>query len=117
SSDCCIRSTVRSSSSSGPTCCRGLVATDYLFVEQGCGIWPTAESNMALLRTLGARVLDGVDAFLVEQRFPRAGLVIWAAPRCHVESSVADCSPSVTQWTSNDQFNLVVFEMLQQKLP
>jgi hypothetical protein len=72
---------------------------------------------MAILRQCGATVMGHVDAHHVDKLFPRAPMLVWAAPHWHVADAKDACSPEVTAWTSNDDFNVEAFEMLQSKLP
>jgi len=61
--------------------------------------------------------MDRVDAHRVDELFPRATMLIWAAPHWHVADAEESCSPEVTEWATNDDYNVVAFEMLQRKLP
>jgi len=97
--------------------CTGLIASDYRIVAENCGIWSTVERNMAILRQCGATVLNNIDAFHVDELFPKASMVVWAAPHWHVADARASCSPHIKTWSSNDDFNTEAFEMLQRKLP
>jgi hypothetical protein len=97
--------------------CTGLIASDYRIVAENCGIWSTVERNMAVLRQCGATVLNNIDAFHVDELFPKASMVVWAAPHWHVADARASCSPHIKTWSSNDDFNTEAFEMLQRKLP
>jgi len=68
-------------------------------------------------RSLGATVVDGIDAYKIDQHFPDAALVVWGAPHGHVASLSHACSPEHTSRSSNDMFNLMAFHMLGEKLP
>lgn len=98
-------------------CCCGLVASDYRIADPHCGIWPTIDRNMAVLKSLGAAVIDGVDARTVNVLFPDAALVVWASPHGNVASSKAPRGAAGIPWCNNDAFNLEAFHMLQALLP
>ena len=61
--------------------------------------------------------MDHVDAHEIDKLFPKATMLIWAAPHWHVADATVSCSPEVGPWFSNDDYNVEAFEMLASRLP
>lgn len=74
--------------------------------------------HLIFLRSLGASVLEGVDAFHIKDHFPHASLLIWAAPHGNVAAfSGVNGWEDYDESTTNDRYNLKAFHSLCQQLP
>jgi hypothetical protein len=77
-------------------------------------------SHVSSVRTLGASVVEGVDAFSLRAGYSDVKLVIWGAPHWRVPNAQKPCCPFLgldENWSSNDDFYVQAFQHLQTELP